>query len=265
MKHSEVALFIQKSYPDQMQAIVIIVHGIAEHALRYEHVTQALLKHAYGVVRYDHRGHGQSAGVRGDIPYKGVFIDDLKRVVDEVKRDRPNHKIFLLGHSMGGYIVNAYATQYHDIDGIISSGAVAVFLKDVLPLRIIPTRLIGFLRHKNAFSAGISKDERVVKAYDADPLVLKNFTFRLVGFMFVSGVRFLRKHIKNHHTPTLFLHGKSDSVVPYQSSVWLHEHVSHSDNTLILLDGLYHEILNEPEKEVVISHILSWLNRQVKA
>jgi acylglycerol lipase len=38
--------------------------------------------------------------------------------------------------------------------------------------------------------------------------------------------------------------------------------VSSADKTLKLYEGLYHEILNEPERETVLADIVGWLDER---
>ena len=162
---------------------------------------------------------------------------------------------------MGGLIVNLYGVKYQDVDGIISSAAPTYFIKDVLPFRIIGYRWLGFLTKKTNFADDqLSRIKSVEDAYVQDPLNLKKFYFSLAGNMFVGGVRYLNKHIKNYQTPVLLLHGETDKIVPTEFSKRIYELIPIQDKKLITYPDAYHEIFNDLDKEKTYTDVISWLN-----
>ena len=101
----EINLYTKNWLPDNdIKAVIIIIHGLAEHIERYNHVGNSLSLVGYAVEAYDLRGHGKSEGKRNFIEsiYEHVF--DLKKYVNHVKEKYPGIQIYLLGHSMGGEI-----------------------------------------------------------------------------------------------------------------------------------------------------------------
>ncbi len=255
-------LYVKRNDVTDSKASIIITHGIAEHSGRYDEITTKLNEEGFSVVRYDLRGHGQSQGKRGKLKHHQLMIEDLHALVLEEKKSAK--KIFLIGHSMGGLIVNMYAVKYHDVDGIISSAAPSYFIKDVLPFRFIGYRWLGFLAKKTDFADDqLSRIKSVEDAYVADPLVLKKFYFSLAGNMFVGGVRFLNKNMKNYQTPVLILHGSHDKIVPYTFSERLFNLIPIEDKEIIIYKDNYHEIFNDLEKERVYQDVIMWLSKRV--
>lgn len=59
--------------------------------------------------------------------------------------------------------------------------------------------------------------------------------------------------------PTLIMYGTADRLCPPAGSVMLGERIGAADKTITPYDGLYHEILNEPEQEQVLDEISRWL------
>ena len=260
---NQTLLFVNKQYVEEPKATIIITHGIAEHSGRYDEITGILNEQQYDVVRYDLRGHGQSQGKRGALKSYHQFIDDLHVLVLAEKQRSPK-KIYLIGHSMGGLIVNLYAVKYHDVDGIISSAAPTYFIPDVLPFRFIGYRWLGFLAKKTNFADDqLSRIKSVEQAYIEDPLNLKKFYFSLAGNMFVGGVRYFNKHIKKYQIPVLILHGSTDKIVPVAFSKRLYDIVPHSDKKLIIYEDSYHEIFNDLDRAKVFNDILDWLKERV--
>lgn len=259
---NNILLHVKRNDVENAKASIIITHGIAEHSGRYDEITEKLNQNGYSVIRYDIRGHGQSQGKRGSLKSYHQTIDDLHALVLDEKKRNPI-KLFLIGHSMGGLIVNMYAVKYHDVDGIISSAAPTYFIKDVLPFRIVGYRWLGFLPRKNDIANdSLSRIKTVEDAYIHDPLNLKKFNFSLAGNMFVSGVRYLNKHISKYELPVLILHGTADKVVPVEFSERLYKLIPHSDKKLITYKDNYHEIFNDLDREKVFADVINWLKER---
>ncbi|MDX9692124.1 MAG: alpha/beta hydrolase [Acholeplasmataceae bacterium] len=260
---NNILLHVKKDNVENAKATIIITHGIAEHSGRYQEITDRLNHEGYNVIRYDVRGHGQSQGKRGALKSYHQFIDDLHALVLDEKK-KSDLKIFLIGHSMGGLIVNMYAVKYNDVDGIISSAAPSYFINDVLPFRIIGYKWLGFLSKKTNFADDqLSRIKSVEEAYINDPLNLKKFKFSLAGNMFVSGVRYLNKNIRNYQTPVLILHGSADKIVPVDFSKRLKEMIPHDKKELIIYQDSYHEIFNDIDRETVFEDVIRWLKENV--
>ena len=94
----------------------------------------------------------------------------------------------------------------------------------------------------------------------SDPLVLKKFSIRLIGEMFVRGVRYLKNNLYMSRKPILLLHGKKDKIVPYQFTENVYDSLITKDKTLKLYEDDFHEILNEYDKDVVLTDIKEWLD-----
>ena len=257
-----VCLYMEKHLVDNPKSTIIIVHGLGENQGRYEWVTKQLNSNGYSVYRYDHRGHGRSGCKRGYAKHFSVIINDLDEIVDYVKKEEKTD-VYLLGHSMGGFIVNNYGSHHSDkLKGIISSAAPGIILNMVKILSKVPFKLIGWVNYKNALGGALSHDPQVPVDYESDPYNLKKFKIRLLGTMFIEGVRDLQANIKNFNCPVLYLHGTGDEIVEYQSTEWLYANNPTTDKSKVLYDGMYHEILNEVEKAKVMNDILDWLNNR---
>jgi len=260
---NNILLHVKKDSVENAKATIIITHGIAEHSGRYQEITDVLNREGFNVVRYDIRGHGQSQGKRGALKSYHQTIDDLHEIVLDEKK-KSDLKIFLIGHSMGALIVNMYGVKYHDVEGIISSAAPSNFIKDVLPFRFVGYKWLGFLAKKTNFADDqLSRIKAVEEAYINDPLNLKKFYFSLAGNMFVSGVRYLNKNIKNQQTPILILHGSADKIVPVEFSKRLVELIPHNQKSLIIYQDSYHEIFNDLDREKVFNDVIAWLKERV--
>lgn len=101
---------------------IILIHGVSSNAYMYNK-TAGLLQEATQAEVYaiDLRGHGKSEGISGDVDYINQYVDDLADIIKEIRKEKPNGKIIIAGHSMGGGIALRYAMakQYEQPDGFL--------------------------------------------------------------------------------------------------------------------------------------------------
>lgn len=250
--------------PSNPRALVVGVHGFAEHAGRYQHVGQFLAERGYALFMYDLRGHGQSEGTRGYVDSFNQFIEDtvafIKLAKSEVKA-----KTFLLGHSMGGLIAVLTAARVGgELDGLITSGA-ALELKVAASTKMM-LQLMAILNPRGRVNTPVdpqllSKDPAVAQQYLSDPLVFKDPTFKILS-EFGKTVSNVWKFVGLISSPALVMHGGDDRIVPPSASRKLYETLPSPDKTLRIYEGLRHEIFNEVEKDKVLSDLLNWLSQR---
>ena len=161
-----------------LKAVLLVVHGLAEHSGRYLNLVNYFVPKGYAVYGLDHRGHGESEGLRGYVKRFSYYQNDLKAFFDIVRNKHGDDKIFIVGHSVGGTIATAYAVQYQDeLDGLILSGASLKVGASVSPVRILVARALSLLLPKMGIAvldaSAISRDSAVVDAYISDPLVYR--------------------------------------------------------------------------------------------
>ena len=107
-----VELFTAVDEVENAKGVVLIVHGLAEHLGRYDLVTQELNGAGYTVYRFDNQGHGRSGGERGYLDDFNLFLDDTDILVEKIRAEQYGLPIFMLGHSMGGFITAGYGVKY---------------------------------------------------------------------------------------------------------------------------------------------------------
>jgi len=259
-----IKLFQVNDVPKDPKAIIVIVHGLAEHCGRYDYVVQKLNEFGYGVYRFDNRGHGRSSGKRGYLDDFQKFIDDADLFVERAKEENPGLPLFMLGHSMGGFITAGYGAKYPDkLKGQIFSGPVIIELPIFDTLKEMDVEKEPEAPIPNSLSQLICRDQHVVTDYENDPLVLKETTLKLLTTVFIDGVAWLVENLSNYAYPCLILHGGDDQIVDKASSEYLYENISLEDKTLKIYEDFYHEILNEAEKDRVLSDIQNWVDERI--
>jgi len=259
-----VDIFVRRNIISAPRAVLVIVHGLCEHGGRYDHVTEFFVRHGYNVYRHDHRGHGKSGGERGYVEDYMDYIKDTHAVVLRVKEEHPHLPIFMLGHSMGGFITAVYGVTYPTgLQGQIFSGAAVILLPLFKDLESLDYHATARNPIANALADLISRDASVVQAYKDDPLVLKEFTTQLMGEVFIRGAKELMGKMASYAYPCFILHGGGDAIVTPEAARYLFEHISSKDKEISIYEGLYHEIMNEPERELVLNDIDRWIKQRI--
>jgi alpha-beta hydrolase superfamily lysophospholipase len=245
------------------RGVVILVHGLGEHAGRHDRLARRLNGWGFAVRGYDQYGHGESGGVRGGLPTASRLLDDLADIVDSTRlRMDEQLPLILLGHSMGGLVAARFiALKKRRVDGLVLSsplfdaglGWLQKALLATLP-RLLPNLALG-----NGVDAQcLSHDRDVVAAYRRDPLVHDRITGRLARFIADGGPAALASAAR-WTVPTLLLFAGDDRVVNAAGSRAFAAAARPDVVTAQCFEGLFHEIFNELDPEPVFDVLEAWL------
>lgn len=250
-----------------IRADLLLVHGIGEHSGRYAHVAAHLMMHGIRVFAYDQRGHGESEGERAYIERFDSLVADLHLVrafvdVERTEPTGPTRPLFLMGHSLGGLVVARYVSA-HSSDGlagvVLSSPALRT---DVAPLLQkvsgFVSRVAPRLPTVKLDLKALSRDPRVVRNYEEDPLTATGHGVRArTGFEVIEAMKQVRPAAFD--VPTYLFHGTADQITSPEASQAFVAAIPAADKSLKLYDGFYHETMNEPEKEEVLTDLTDWV------
>ena len=257
-------LFSREWLPPEPERVLLLVHGVAEHSGRYEHVGSWFAERACAVHAYDQRGHGKSAGFLGHLRRFSDYLDDLDAVLRRARERHPELPVFLVGHSMGGLVVAAFARERRpEVAGIAMSGPALCIPANVSPAMLAGARLLGRLLPRLRMNAqidpaGLSRVPEVVRAYVDDPLVFSQITASFASEVFAA-IRRTGDGGADVRLPTLLLHGEADPLCPVEASRRFFTQLGGVAKGLRTYPGLLHEIFNEPERERVFDDLLAWL------
>lgn len=249
-----------------VRGVVLIVHGLGEHAWRYDALALKLNSWGFAVRAYDQYGHGESMGQRGVLPSDDRLLQDLAEVVDESRaRMHDATPLIVLGHSMGGLVAARFvALGMRRLEGLVmSSPALDPGLNAIqkLLLAVLPP-LAPNLRVGNGLNPDfISHDPQVVARYKADPLVHDRISARLAAFIARGGPATIAQAAQ-WSLPTLLLYAGADKLVNPAGSRAFSSAAPADVVTTHCFDTLYHEIFNEaePAREQVLAHLKAWLD-----
>ncbi len=249
----------------QAKAVVVLVHGIGEHAGRYHRVAERLNGWGLAVQAADHHGHGASSGARGGLPSVMRLVDDLALVVDHARRTHPGLPLVLLGHSLGGLVAASFvARAVREVDALVlSSPGLDPGLKPMQKALVaILSRLAPGLRVGNGLDAAyLAHDSAVVQAYLDDPLCHDRIGARLARFLADEGA-VVQAAAPRWRVPTLLLYAGDDRLVRPAASRAFAAAAPALVVSAVCFDPLYHEIFNEPDAEPVFGALGRWLGER---
>lgn len=251
---------------ERPHAVIVLVHGLGEHCLRYQHVAEFFNQHGIALFASDHAGHGKSGGKRGHVDSYDWFYSEIDTLLQYARRDFPNLPVFLYGHSLGGSIVLAYSlTKKPAVAGVIATSPGIRLIKDpgiMLLFGKILNRIAPSTALNNGLIVeGISKDIGVVQAYKNDPLVHPWISAHLALELIQTG-EWVRANGEHFSLPLLLLHGNQDMLTSVDGSRELAAK-NNPNITYIEWEGGYHELHNEPDRHKVLNAILNWLNPRI--
>ena len=245
------------------KGVFVIVHGLKDYADHYAELAVQLVGKGYAVHAFDLRGHGDSEGDRVWVDEFDDYLADLEIFLKRVGAKEGVKPTFLFGHSMGGAIVTLYTiTRKPPLAGLvlsapgIKSTAGAVLSGMVSFFSVIAPSLAVFELDDEQFS----RDPKVVAGMRSDPLIYDGAGPAQTAAEVLDAIDRIQAGMENVEVPLLALHGTVDVVTLPEGSKELVERARSKDKTLRLWDGLYHDLLHEPEKQQVIDAIIAWVD-----
>ncbi|AVP70318.1 alpha/beta fold hydrolase [Rhodococcus hoagii] len=249
--------------------ILLLAHGLGEHARRYDHVVERLVGLGLVVYAPDHRGHGRSGGKRIELHDWSEFLDDLHRLSAVAIAENPGLQRFLLGHSMGGAIALSYALDHQDeLSGLILSAPAVDVVggkpRVVIEIGKILGRFAPGIPVETLDAKSVSRDPAVVAAYESDPLVHHGKVKAGIARGMILAAESFPARLPSLTIPVLLLHGTEDRLADVSGSRMIAAHAGSKDLTLKTYDGLFHEVFNEPEQEKVLDDLVDWLRPRLE-
>jgi alpha-beta hydrolase superfamily lysophospholipase len=283
------------------KAILQITHGMIEFIERYQSFAEYLTEQGYLVVGHDHIGHGASINSKDDWGYfapdhaSDILIADMHELRTIIQKEYPDKPYFILGHSMGSYMLRKYIAIHGDgLSGAILMGT--GYLPDqTAKLAINMAKFLSLFfgwRHRSKLltkmsfggpykkydltgadlnNSWLTKDTKIVDVYYHEPRCTYLFTTNgykgmAEAILFDNQPENIAKVPKN--LPVFLVSGAEDPVGDNGKGVKIvyeqYKNAGMSDITWKLYENDRHEILNELDKENVYHDILSWLNVHMK-
>ena len=240
---------------------VLIMHGLGEHCGRYAHVARFFNALGFTVRTYDHRGHGQSDGARGDVPDGEAMLRDARLVINDFSKQLHAPPI-LFGHSMGGLFAARFATAgLAPLRALIlSSPALAIRMSGFQSalLKVLCLLVPGVGIPNGLKTRFLSHDAEVIEAYENDGLVHGKVTARLLNSM-LQAMKYAHDRAAQLTMPVLLLVAEEDHLVDPVGSKRFFASLPGTSAKAIYYDNFYHEIFNELDACRVFEDLCGWL------
>jgi len=244
-------------------ATMLLVHGLAEHSGRYEHVGTRLAEAGVDTHAYDQRGFGASGGPRASIDRWSQLHDDLEERLVALRAATPGRPLALFGHSLGGLISLGYVLDGRAWPDMLVLSAPAIGATVPLWQRV----MVGTLRRvspglllSNRLDTNVLSSDAAVRArYMSDPLNQHKSTVRFAHAAFAEQRR-VALSLDRLSIPTLVVHGGDDRLVPTRTSAVLEGRPGVSRR---VYPDTRHELHNEPVVAQEIDDIVGWVRDRV--
>ena len=280
------------------RAILQMTHGMIEYIDRYQPLAEYMVAQGYLVVGHDHLGHGDSVKDQGEWGYIGTgshpedyLVADIQALRESMQKEYPNLPYFLLGHSMGSYVLRKYLTRHGE--GLAGTIIMGTGFENPLIVRyaVLMSKLISFFKgdhyrskylrnlsytkYYKEFSLDGSQPTQhwltqsvdILKRYVTEPRC--TFMFTANGYLalyntvvFVCTTSHIAEIPKDLNI--LVLSGERDPVgscgIGVKHFVDVLKTTGHANVTCKLYKGDRHELINEPDRQTVYEDIAAWTN-----
>lgn len=265
-----VELFYRAWLPAQpTDKALILFHRGHEHSGRLADVVESLGLSGIAVFAWDARGHGRSPGERGYSPSFGTMVSDVDAFVRHVSKtyDKPIEQMVILAHSVGAVTVATWVHDYAPPIRALILATPALRVRLYVPLAIPGLRLLQKLKgNKQAFIKSYVKanmlthDAEQARQYDADPLIAKSIAVNILLGLYDASTRLLAD-AGAIRVPTQVLAGGADWVVKLSAEEEFFERLGSPIKELHVFDGMYHDLLHEKDRHLVLAEIRRFIER----
>ncbi|MDF2653613.1 MAG: hypothetical protein K0R19_87 [Bacillota bacterium] len=277
LHNNQVELAGHEWRPEDPKAAVCMIHGIGEHAARYDRVGKCFMEYRLGLMGIDLRGHGLSAGKRGHTAPRTEILQDVDLLIDYARENYPGLPIILYGHSMGGNIALDYRRRGKHRSLIKACVITSPWL--VLQ-RKIPWYLYQFSRTMAVFMPDFTMNAKIksedlgnsgiLSVQENKHLMHGKITVRTALDGFDTADALLKQQLPSDDStvpkPFLLMQGDADKICDPEGSRRL-ARVEGENCTYLEWPGLFHEIHNggaESDGSEVISTMAEWVLKVIR-
>lgn len=256
----------------QPRAVLLLSHGLGEHAGRYAPFAALLARHGITVAALDHRGHGLSGGQRGHVARFSRFADDFERFrLRVLNRAGAGLPVFVLGHSLGGLIVIRWMQAYREtgVRGVVLSAPLLGVALKAPAWKLVLSGVLSRWIPRLPFTSGVdaeklSTDEAYVRSYHDDPLVHGRVTPRLYTELMAATDAAFAECSVLRDPPVLVLIPGDDRIVDAAAVSRFAESLP-GEVEVRHYPEMRHEVLNEADRARPIGDVLAWLEKRIEA
>ncbi len=231
---------------------------------RYDDMVRLFVENQIATFAFDHRGHGNSEGIRGHATSLEQMVDDLEYALMKCRNMFLDVPIFIYGHSMGGQIVASYLDKMKskEIEGAIISSAwfrLATVpsswqIKTINFISSIYPRLTVGNKIDPSYISSVPGE---VEIYQKDPLVHDKISLGLFNSLYKNGLNLI-KQAQKVNIPVLVCHGDKDKITSMEASRQYADKIG--EKALFKVwEGAFHESHHDFDKDKVLQFYIDWV------
>lgn len=263
-------LFVRNCVPPPAQGCgrtLVIVHGTSEHGGRYLHVAEEAVARGWDVIIPDMRGHGQSDGIAVHIARFEQYLQDLDTIWQYFELNP--ERTAVLGHSFGGLVSVRFAqTRPSRLAALVPMSPLLGLRVKIDPLTYAIGKLMSFVAPTTRFQSKVppehtTRNAEVLARREKDLRLHRSVTASWF-FQMKQALRDADEEAASVIVPLLAMQAGDDLIVdPLAVEPWVRK-TSSIDKTFRMLDGHYHELLNEVDWPETLNELLSWLESKIQ-
>lgn len=253
------------------QAVLILMHGLGEYSERYDWAAEEFRRSGYAVFSGDLPGHGESTGRRGHIQRFDDFLDVVDEQCQRAEQKYPGVPIVLFGHSMGGLIVIRYLQTRYRPGSVPKLHAVLLSSPSLQTTVQVSPALMRVVRTMSRVSPTLLQSTRIQpedvcrsaeirEVYARDQRILHKVTVRFLDEFFRAMDAAVAAPV-SVEVPVLLCQAGSDRLVSAEVNKRFMERLNAPQKRYKVYPTCYHELLNEPERETVLTDMMDWLRK----
>ncbi|GCF11472.1 alpha/beta fold hydrolase [Dictyobacter arantiisoli] len=244
--------------------VLLILHGLGGHGGWYVDMANEVWERGLSVYTVDHRGFGQSQGLKGHIDAYQQYVEDSAEIIREIRQRHPGQKIYCMGHSMGGIFASYIAAQHGDLlAGVIFLNP---WIKDTaqISLRTASGILLGgIFKSRRLWQVGgghegMTANPEAGRMLDADP-----YWVRAQTASFLLQILRMRlgaiKQAARISIPALVIQAEGDTVVDREATYGLYHALGSQDKTWKSYPTWFHDTQFEAERTPLDNDLVAWI------
>ena len=218
---------------------ILLVHGFAGGTYDQEGLANYLeLNRNFDVYQYTLPGHRKNLSKVKSTEW----IESSEKMIEWLIT-KGYHKIYLIGHSMGGVIATYLASKYKEVKKLVLAAPAFHYLD---------------VKDKNLnIPESLKMIPKVVKTYGGDEIVSRMLKLNINAIgEFMTLVRDYYDFPKDVNCPTLILQGNNDNLVPLSSSKYVYESIKLKKKDIIYIDDLTHDVFKNEKTYRIVEKFL---------
>lgn len=250
--------------------LVVTIHGFADHSGRMPFLVDHLARRGAVVYSYDQRGNGRSPGQRGHVMRYRELGEDFDVFLKLATDAEPGLERVVFGHSTGGILAMLFAIDHpRRMDRLVLSAPALLLTFRPPKWKEVIGRTLSSVLPRVSLNAGfspgaVSRDEAVVAANRADPLVTQAISTRFYQEVYMTAAPYALSRIEQLTVPFLLIQGTGDLLVaPAVADEF--ESRANAIHEIKRYDGAYHETFNDIDREKVFADLDAWLETPISS